>query len=76
MEKINLISYKKFLYITGITQAVLDMYNGEVTVEVHNYFTNKDFWDKLKLSTVTTSEYKIKVIGQITSAFNDEVIKL
>ena len=52
------------------------MYNGEVTVEVHNYFTDKDFWDKLKLSTVTTSEYKIKVIEQITSAFNDEVIKL
>ena len=67
---------KTVIHITGITQAVLDKYNGEVTVEVHNYFTEQDFWDKLKLSTVTTSEYKIKVIGQITSAFNDEVIKL
>lgn len=67
---------KTVIHITGITKQVLDTYHGEVTVEVHNYFNTKDIWTELKKSTVTTSEYKIKVIGQITSAFNDEIIKL
>lgn len=56
---------KVVIKITGITKALLDAHNGEITVEVHNYFTTDDIWERLAQSTVKLSNPAVDVKGQI-----------
>lgn len=47
-----------------------------LTVEIHSYCTTNEYWDKLKESCVISTGKPCSVIGQITSAFNDEIIPI
>lgn len=50
------------------------LYGDGITVEIHSYCTVSDYWEKLKNSCVISTGKPCTVIGQITSAFNDEVV--
>lgn len=59
-------------------KAARNIYGDGITYEIHNYVTPgiplESVWDKLKLTTVSTSPYTYKY-GQITSAYyEDEVL--
>ena len=47
-----------------------------LTIEIHSYCTSSDYWDQLKESCVLKTGKPCSVIGQITSAFNDELIPI
>lgn len=56
---------KVVIKITGITQSLLDAHNGEITIEVHNYFTTDEIWNRLAKSTVKLSNPAVGIKGQI-----------
>lgn len=58
-------SDKVVISITGITKSLLEAHNGEITVEVHNYFTTDEIWSRLAKSTVKLSNPAVAIKGQI-----------
>lgn len=47
-----------------------------LTIEIHSYCSNANYWDQLKESCVVKTGKTCQVTGQITSAFNDELIPI
>ena len=47
-----------------------------LTIEIHSYCKDADYWDQLKESCVISTGKTCHVTGQITSAFNDELIPI
>ena len=66
--------------ISGIPAELINelksQFGDGLTIEIHSYCTSSDYWDQLKESCVLKTGKPCSVIGQITSAFNDELIPI
>lgn len=66
--------------ISGIPEELItdlkSQFGDGLTVEIHSYCNTTDYWDKLKESCVINTGKPCSVIGQITSAFNDEKVPI
>ena len=60
----------------SLIQELKENFGDGLTVEIHSYCTDSDYWDQLKESCVISTGKPCQVIGQITSAFNDEIIPI
>lgn len=59
---------KTIMNITGLTEDMLKLNNGEITVEVHSYYksiSEEELWNKLKKSYVKVTTQTVGICGQI-----------
>lgn len=60
----------------SLIEELKERFGDGLTIEIHSFCNVSDYWDRLKQSCVIGTQKPCTVIGQITSAFHDELVPI